>query len=221
MTVGLGELELTTLSELNFDGQRALEALIAASPYRSLCQAVASLAVFSHPDTVRATQCRPVLKIVRDAERRGQIELREGELIGLDDNKAPTDVFILCNNFPRRRRDVQFNHVYSASGDPESYTNLANICVTPSFLAKLTDTNAEVRALLQYRAFDLYGWHPRHAETPREPKRYYSLCWASPLPAVTEAGSLFEAAMERRPLDRTTKFARQLGHIFNGFRPTQ
>lgn len=221
MTVGLTDPKPMILSEFDFDGQRALETLIAASSYRSLSQAVASLAVFSHPDTVRATGSQPVIRVVRNAARRGDIELREGQLVGLDDNKAPTDVFLWCNAFRRRPVDVQFNHLYADSQDPDSYANLANLCVTPSFLAKLTDTHPEIRELLRYRAFDLYGWYPRRAGEPREPNRYNGLNWAPPLPPVSNVGPLFEAAMARRPRDRTTLFAKQLGHAFNGFCPQE
>lgn len=66
------------------------------------------------------------------------------------------DVFLWCNAVRRRPVDVEFNHLDADSQDDESYPCLANLCVTPSFLAKLTDTQALVRDLLRYRAFELY-----------------------------------------------------------------
>jgi hypothetical protein len=44
-----------TLAEFGFNGEAALTALIAASRYRTIAQAVASLSVFSHPRTVAQT----------------------------------------------------------------------------------------------------------------------------------------------------------------------
>lgn len=165
---------LPTLLDYGFDGHASLDAIIGASAYRTLAQVVASLTLFSHPDTVRQTGCRPVIRVIRNAARRGDIIELDGRRVGLDDNKAPTDVFLWCNAMKRRPRDVQFNHVYLNSQDPEIYTSLANLCVTPSFLAKLTDTNPEIRDLLRYRVWKLYGWRPAGLEAPAEPDGYAS-----------------------------------------------
>lgn len=204
-----------TLFEYNLDGYAALEAVIAASGYHNMLQAVASLTVFSHPDTVRHTGCQPVIRVIRHAAKRGSVLEVDGKLVGLDDNKAPTDIFLWCNGIVRRPRDIQFNHVYADSQDPESYGCLANLCITPSFLAKLTDTNPTVKALLQYRAFDLYGWHPGRLTPPPMPEAYNHLTWAPCLPPVEDPKRTFLAFMSRRPKDRTTLFAARLGTVFD------
>lgn len=209
----------TSLVAHDLDGQKVLEAILATSPYRTVSQAIASLALFSHPETVRQTSCRPVIRVIRNAGQRGGVQEIKGTLVGLDDNKAPTDVFLWCNNIGRRPSEVQFNHVYASSQDPESYANLANLCITPSFLAKLTDTNSEVRALLRFRAWDLFGWHPNGAARPEEPSAYKRLLWAEPLAPVDDVAATFEAIMMRRPKDRSTVLARRLGTAFNGFVP--
>jgi len=200
-----------TLYDFNFDGFEVLRALIAASPYKTVAQAVASQTLFSHPDTVAQTQCKPVLRVIRNAARRGEIIEVDGQRVGLDDNKAPTDVFRWCNNLMQPMRDVQFNHVYTDSQDPESYTCFANLCVTPSFLAKLTDTHPEVRALLQFRAWQLYGWRPKQAAQPQEPEGYAALVWAPCLPPVGDVREAFEVVAKRRVKDRTTMFKSELG----------
>ena len=140
------------------DGFKALTAVIAGSPYKTVENAVAALCVFSHPQTVRQTKYQPLVRTVRmrNIGQRGKIGEFKGEQVGFDDNKSPTDAFLWCNALARPR-DVQFNHVYPVSHDPESYTCLANICMGPEFIAKLTDTHKHIRRLLEYRSFELYG----------------------------------------------------------------
>lgn len=200
-----------SLHDHRLDGLSALEALVQGSPYRTLAQAIAPLTVFSSPAVVRQTECKPVIRIIRKASRRGEIIEVDGKRVGLDDNKAPTDVFMWCNGLTRRPRDIQFNHVYSDSQNPDLYTCLANLCITPSFLSKLTDTNIDIKQLLRYRAWQLYSWHPAGTAPPDEPASYAELIWASCLPPVKDVRATFEAVAIRRPKDRTVLFKTALG----------
>jgi hypothetical protein len=206
-------LVLNTFADFELNGLAALETVIAASRYGTVQQAVASLAVFSHPETVRQTGCRPFVRTVRDAARRGQVEERNGVVVGLDDNKSPTDAFLWCNGL-KRPREAQFNHVYADSADAESYTSLANLCVTPSFIAKLTDTNARIQALLRFRVCDLYGWVPTGLVSPSMPPEYEKLVWAPTLQPVGDVEAASRARMARRPRDRTVQIVRQIGWVF-------
>jgi hypothetical protein len=201
-----------TLAEFGFDGQAALTALIAASRYRTVAQAVASLALFSHPETVVQTGGRAIFPTIRGVP--GQYAEVGGRALMFDDNKSPTDAFLWANAINRRGRDTQFNHVYAASADADSYTALPNIVMTPAFMAKLTDTSAEVKGLLAWRSYDLYGWAPAGSATPERPDSYAALKWAPPLPAVPDLKSRLEAVMARRPKDRTVSAARRLGWLF-------
>ena len=97
----------------------------------------------------------------------------------LDDNKSPTDAFLWANGLSRRGPDTQFNHIYAASLDAEAYTALPNICMTPAFIAKLTDTSEDVRSLLRYRSYQLYEWTPAGQEPPERPEDYEALEWAA------------------------------------------
>jgi hypothetical protein len=108
-------------------------------------------------------------------------------------------------------RNVQFNHIYNDSQNPQTYTCLANLCVTPAFLAKLTDTNSEVRELLQYRAWQLYGWHPASVIEPKKPGGYDGLVWAPCLPPVADVRGAFNARARKRSKSRTTMFSNTLG----------
>lgn len=209
---------MLTLTDLAHDGHAALTALIASSAYGTMSQLVASLTLFSHPETVAQTRCRPLFPIIRNFTRRGQVDTIEGRLIGFDDNTSPTLAFMWCNNIKRRGRDLQFNHVWSDSSNVECYCALPNLCITPSFIAKLTDTDPHIRALLRCRVLELYGWHPAGVERPVKPDGYDDLVWAEPLPAVADVRAVF---MERlaRTGNHVSRMTERTGHCFNGFRP--
>ncbi len=204
---------MRNLLDFELDGRLALVGVIHQTQYGSLEQAVASLTVFSHPETVAQTGNRAVFPIIRDFARRGTTEIRDGLHVGLDDNKAPTDAFLWANQIKRRPPDLQFNHVHARSVDPTCYTNLANLCVSPAFLAKMTDTNQDIVQLLQYRAFDLYGWQPEGASVPSKPNSYDALVWCPPLPPVKEVHAALSEQVARRK-DRTTRMIRQTGWLF-------
>jgi hypothetical protein len=207
--------EFKTLHNFELNGYTALEELIRASAYKSVEQAVASLTLFSHPDTVRQTDGKALFPTIRNAARRRQKVEKDGRLLAYDDNKSPTDAFLWCNGIAKKLKDVQFNHVYLNSQDADQYTSLANLCVTPAFLAKLTDTNERVLNLLRYRVYALYRWVPVAHEPPSEPAGYAGLQWAPTLPAVSDVAGHVKAVMERRPLDRTVQVAREIGWLFS------
>lgn len=209
------EGDLETLHDFGLDGREALAGVIRQTAYRNLAQAVASLTIFSHPDTVAQTGAKSLFPIVRDARRRGETEERDGRLIGFDDNKAPTDAFLWANEIKRRPQDLQFNHVYALSDDVECYTNLANLCVSPAFLAKLTDTNPEITELLKYRVFDLYGWYPNGTRPPTKPDLYTQLEWSDTLPASRGVGAAVSDQLARRS-DRTARMIRLTGWLLSG-----
>lgn len=204
---------MRTLQQLEFDGFQALQALIEASAYQSLAQAVASLTLFSHPDTVAQTGANAIFPIIRNFKRRGEVDVLDGALVGFDDNTSPTEAFSWANGLTRRPRDLQFNHVYSRSADPACYTNLANLCVSPSFLAKLTDTDDDIQALLRYRSFDLYGWHPETEQQPDKPRAYDDLIWADPMPGKGNIRQTLEAQVQNRD-NRTTRILAKTGWLF-------
>ncbi len=217
-------MQFEDLRSFGFDGQAALQKVIELSSYGGLEQGVASLAVFAHPDTVAQARSRNVFRIVRTRASEGRgtfVELPSLGIVMLDDNKGPTDAFIWAHGISRSQyRDVQFNHIWSDPQDVSLYTNLANICVLPVFLSKLSDSHRHVQALLRYRAFMLYGgWKPNSQPEPPEPAGYAQLVWANPLPAVPDLESNYRKAMRTKPKDRTTKSARELGWVFSGYQP--
>lgn len=202
-----------TLAEFNLDGQAALAALIAASRYRTVAQAVASLTLFSHPRTVAQTGGKALMACIRGQPNTWACH-DDGRELFVDDNKTPADFFRWCNGLPSRARDTQINHVWQASRDPDAYTALPNLCMTPAFLAKLTDTDEEVTALLKHRSFDLYGWTPAGFDEPPRPAGYAALEWAAPLPPVPDLAARLRHRFTRRPKDRAVVAASRIGWLF-------
>jgi hypothetical protein len=207
-----------------YDGRAVLGQLLEESRYKSVAGAVAALTLFSHPDTVAQTGHCPVFRIVRNPHVRGKrLPGPDGRDVQADDNHAPTQVFLWANGLSASKyRDVQFNHLYGGARDGAGmagYTALPNLCVTPAFLAKLTDTDAAVCALLRYRAFALYGYCPDGVPTPQRPAGYAALDWRPPHDAVSDVEQRFRLAMATKPRDRTVIAARELGWHFSDFAP--
>lgn len=212
------------LKEFQFDGTAALEHALAHSPYGSLENAVASLSLFTHPDTVRQTGARALFRIIRGrVEGRGTIvDHADGNRVLLDDNTGPTDAFIWANGLSRGEfGDLQFCHVWQASSDPEAYTNLANLCLLPAFLAKLSDTHPRITKLLRWRAESLYGWRPAGEPPTEEPESAGRLDWAEPLPAVGDLEAVVRSEMRTKRKSRTAISAREIGWVFSGYGPDE
>ena len=208
-----------------FDGRKALLDLVKGSvEYRSLEQAVASLAVFAHPDTVKQTENRNLFRVIRQRELHERGRLYEyGDTHGrvmYDDNHSPTWAFDWTHAIKWwKDRDIQYNHVWSRSREVEYYTSLANLCVTPTFLAKLTDGEDAIALLLRYRAFCLYGFWPDPDTEPTMPPGYRDLNWADTLPAVPDLEATLLAAMRLKPRNSLVQSVREIGWFFSGFNP--
>ena len=150
------------------DGAAQLETLLRRAQYPSVAAAVAAHAVFLHPDTVAQARGLATFPVIRDMLRRGSfVTLPDGRRVLLDDNTSPTCAFLWAAG-RSKGPDVQFNHIWTASGDPDAYTALWNLCATPAFLAKTTDGSGhdDVTSVLRYRSFELYGRHPAGAPVP-------------------------------------------------------
>lgn len=173
------ESQRKTLAEFEYDGRAVLDFLIAASPWGSIDQAIASLSVFAHPDVVAATGHRAIFRTVR-----GRMADRGSIIDGVmvDDNASPAAAFEWSTGLKRgTTRDLTCCHLYASSSDPDAYTDLRNIFYAPSFIAKLTDSQAGslpvMHALhaLRYRAFALHGYcGPGSTARPLKPEHYDS-----------------------------------------------
>ena len=127
--------------EQMLDGVKSLENILVRAGYRTVLDAVAEHTVFLHPETVAQTDGEALFAVARtkDMVRRGCIvERSDGGRVMLDDNTSLTVAFEWSAQ-QQRGPDVQFNHLYKGTKESGIYTALWNICVTPAFLAKLTD----------------------------------------------------------------------------------
>ncbi|MEQ1812096.1 MAG: hypothetical protein ABL889_19365, partial [Terricaulis sp.] len=116
-------------------------------------------------------------------------------------------------------QDVQLNHIWPRSDDWRAFTAPANLAAAPSFLAKLTDHDPEIAALLRYRAIDLYGWAPSGEPAPPCPPGYHALVWADPLPATLNLEATLRARLRAKPKCAAALIAREIGWAFSGFQP--
>ena len=204
------------------DGAEALKEVLQRAGYRTLLEAVAAHTVFLHPETVMQTMGEALFPMIRrksgDVSARGAVE----DGVMLDDNRSPTHAFLWAAK-QERPLDVQFNHIYKYPYDPRYYTALWNICVTPAFLAKLTDVkhHADVIAALKRRSFDLYGFSPDGEPEPEPPDGYDSLKerWRKHPPPVTDLERVLRKRLERNPASRTTEACRDIGWYFSGWEP--
>ena len=207
----------TARSQVLMDGVRALALFTERAGYASINAAVAEHTIFLPPETVAQTGGQALLPVIRNMLRRGEMSATSsGRRVLLDDNTSPKLAFLWAAG-KTTGPDLQYNHVWDGSGDPDLYTALWNLCATPAFLAKTTDgrNHPEVRAMLRYRAFDLYGWSPIGVETPTEPPGYSSLVWA-PMPApVEDLEATLRARLMAAPKSRPAIAARELGWLFS------
>lgn len=203
------------------DGVADLEALVRRARYPSIAAAVAAHAVFLPPETVRQTRGQALFPVIRDMARRGEFGVApDGRPVLLDDNRTPTDAF-LWSAGRRKGRDVQFNHLWPASKDPDAYTALWDLCATPAFLAKTTDgsNHPEVTALLRYRSWDLHGCRPAGTAEPERPEGYDALPWA-PMPApLDDLEAELRTRLAANPASPAAKACRRIGWLFSGGEP--
>lgn len=208
--------DFPTLAEHRCDGRAALASVLESSVYRTAAQAIASLTLFTHPDTVRQIPGGGALfPAVRDFKRRRTLGEVAGRRVGYDDNETAHDAFGWCNLGMPRWRDIQLNHIWSRSTDPDAFTAPANLCAAPSFLAKLTDHDPNIAALLRRRAFDLYGWTPPGDIAPDAPEGYDALAWVPPLPAVLDLESALRERLKSQPRSTACQIAREIGWAFS------
>lgn len=212
--------ELHTFADVGFDGEKALDYLVKTSEYGNISQLVASFTLFSHPQTVLQTGNRNLFPVIRRkafAEIGKIFTLEDGTIVMRDDNSAAIDSF-RWSNAERRFPNCQYNHIWSNSQSPDLYTSLANICVTPAFISKLTDTNVLIRKLLRYRAYELYEFWPSD-EPPTKPDDWDMLIWAETLPPILDVEQEIRKRLRKLRSNRTLNCVKSVGWLFSKFHP--
>jgi hypothetical protein len=212
---------MRTLKDFQFDGKAVLQSVLEASEYKSILQAIASLTLFSHPRTVEQTNYQNLFRVIRCnsmSQRGSYSDLADNFRVMLDDNMAAIEAFTWSNKI-KRPPDCQFNHIWSDSKNVSLYTNLANICVSPSFLAKLTDTDKAVCELLKFRSYQLYNGFSPDGIKINKPEGYNNLIWAEPLPPIENLEDCLRNEMKRKRSNRTVRSAKEIGWLFSSFIP--
>ncbi len=209
-----------TRAPVVLDGVASLADVLRRAGYASTVAAVTEHTIFLNPGTVAQTKAQAVFPVIRDMNRRGQFDsLPDGRKVLLDDNTTPTLTFLWAA-VRTKGQDVQYNHVWTEARSPEIYTALWNLCATPAFLAKTTDgkNHPEVRAALQYRAYELYGIHP-HGEPPVRPSGFDRLRWAPMPDPVSDLEATFRTRLAASCKSRPALAARTIGWLYSGGEP--
>jgi hypothetical protein len=197
------------------DGTAALVAVIERAGWPTVAAAVAAHVVFLDPATVAQTGGRAIVPSVRNMGHRRQLgELPDGRRVLFDDNASPTDAFLWAAN-RIKGTDVQFNHVWACASDPDAYTALWNLCCTPAFLAKATDSDPAVQAVLRYRSWELYGCLPAGTAEPVRPPGYETLTWHASPPPIADLEAAFRQRMRAAPGRGLVLAARSIGWAFS------
>lgn len=163
---------------------------------------IAETAIWANPEVhnrqIAKTGTAALFPTIRRA-RPGQGEkrgLKDG--VRLDDNNY-ANVAIKRALGQHRTKIIGFEtcHVWPKTCyDCRYHTAIPNLVLIPRALAGLTDHDKAVQAALQYRAFELYGWHPEEVPPPARPVDYPSN-WLEPQPDP--------GAREPRSADPTTR----------------
>lgn len=128
-----------------------------------LHRAVVESAFFIDPSVVAQTGRLPILRARRMDGGAGERKNTVVEEEFVSDNFPPHYVFVAATAHSRDNGSTHLCHIYGGKGvarDTFFYTNLANLCLLPSFLAKHADTDGAVVSLLKECSFLLYGFDP-------------------------------------------------------------
>ncbi len=111
---------------------------------------------------------------------------KPGTVVGgvrLDRNNYANEAIRRAIGLHNRRNDgYQACHIWPDSCYDERYhTVLANLVLIPGPLVSLTDFDQGVIAALQYRAYELFDWHPVEVAPPVRPAKYPDN-WQKPAP---------------------------------------
>lgn len=201
---------------MDFNGKNLLFELAKRAGYNDKFELVAAHTLFVHPKTVDETNNKNLFRVIRDFPNRGKIINYNGKELMCCDNTGPQHA-IEWSIGGMKKTDIQINHIYSDSKNVEIYTSLSNLCATPTFIAKLTDTDKEIIELLKYRSFDLYGFYLNHV--PTKPERYSSLNWMAFPPPIDHLERFLRKRLDECKKSRTAVSAKKLGWYFSDFEP--
>lgn len=179
-------MQSSTTPDKSFDALQMLEDACSKHNMR-LDMLVAETALWAHPNVHRrqvekhksAAVYSHIRRVnVSKGEKRGQVI----DGVKLDDNTY-ANVAIKNALGINRKMLLKFEccHIWPKTCyDTRYHTAVANLVLLPRALAGLTDHNLAIQRAIQYRAFELYGWHPEEQSPPARPANYPEN-WLEPL----------------------------------------
>lgn len=107
--------------------------------------------------------------------------------IKLDDNGGANQAIKKAIGLkPEAVRGFESCHLWPGTAyDARFHTSIANLTLLPRALVGLSDHEPGILALLQFRSYELYGWHPDGTPEPTRPAAYPG-CWREPEPFTPE-----------------------------------
>lgn len=156
---------------MKFDGNEILQR-VAADLGIDLSRLVAGSSFWAPKDEGVTVAKHPNVRRAKAGagEKRRTID-RDG--LTLDDNNVANKALKRALAHLGEFKNFAVCHIWPGSANDARYhTVLANLVLVPRALASLTDHNREIEKCLQYRAWELYQWHPDSAEQPSKPENY-------------------------------------------------
>lgn len=155
----------------------------------NLSALVARCSIWANPDVFRRVSVLRSNAVWFPDCRRASIKKGEpikttAEGIYLDDN-SKANLAIKSAIFARPRKDCQLMHAChvwpGTCYDTRYHTSLANLVLLPAPLSGFSDHDERIAAILRYRSYELFGWHPSEVGAPAWPESYPEI-WAPPIP---------------------------------------
>ena len=162
-----------------------------------LCCLVAGCAIWAPENQLVYSNVRRA----KSGEKRREKIDEDGQEVTLDDNTYANKA--IKNSVSHEYDSIKYFsvcHVWDRTCyDTRYHTLLANLVLLPRALASLTDHYLEIQRCLQYRAYELYEWHPEGESTPTKPANYPDN-WRAPVkvkPKSMQVGGISQSS--KRP----------------------
>jgi hypothetical protein len=178
----------------------------------NLSELVARCSVWAHPDVVADLSHSDRNATWFIGTRRGRKGEKRNDVVDaevIDDNTMANTAIKLATVGGRHLHGFHSCHVWSQTCyDPRYHTSIANLVLLPAPLAGLSDYDTHVEAVLRYRAFELFGWHPEERARPERPTAYPAEQMWRPIGPPSDAVS---RAIAKQRVDRVRRLGQGLG----------
>jgi hypothetical protein len=146
--------------------------------YITLVPMVARTSWLPNRDTVKALQGAvfPTSRYKSGHGRFSHIE-ENGVIVGMYDDTPEWAMFWAHGLTGTRQRGWTIAHIWPASDDICSYTEVANLALVPEPFASLTDKDGPLAAFLRWHAWEAYGWKPKQQADPTKPNGFDDISW--------------------------------------------